>query len=69
MRSVMFGLEGEAAQHFLLFVMLWSLVAGVCIIESRKRGVSVPVAILGSFPLWVAPFAIWLFRQPVIRQD
>jgi hypothetical protein len=65
----MFGLERETAQHLLLFLMLWSLVAGVCVIEGRKRGVSVPVAILGAFPLWIALFALWLMRQPVIKRD
>ena len=65
----MFGLDRDSAQHLLLFLMLWSLVAGVCVIEGRKRGVSVPVAILGSFPLWVALFAFWLLKQPVIRED
>ena len=65
----MFGLEREAAQHLLLFLMLWSLVGGVCVIEGRKRGVSVPIAILGSFPLWIAIFALWLMRQPTIRKD
>ncbi len=65
----MFGLERDSAQHLLLFLMLWSLVGGVCVIEGRKRGVSVGVSILGSFPLWVAVFALWLFRQPVIRND
>lgn len=65
----MFGLDPDSAQHLLLFLMLWSLVGGVSVIEARKRGVSVGVAILGSFPLWVAPFALWLLRQPVIRDD
>jgi len=65
----MFGLESEAAQHLLLFLMLWSLVGGVCVIEGRKRGVSAAVAILGSFPLWVAVFAFWLLRQPVRYKD
>ncbi len=65
----MFGLDRDSAQHLLLFLMLWSLVGGVCVIEGRKRGVSVGVAILGSFPFWVAVFAMWLFRQPVIHDD
>lgn len=65
----MLGLERETAQHLLLFLMLWSLVGGIAVIEGRKRGVSVPVAILGSFPLWVAVFALWLLKQPVIRND
>ncbi len=65
----MFGMEREAAQHLLLFLMLWSLVGGICVVEGRKRGISAPVAILGSFPLWVALFAIWLLRQPIIHKD
>ena len=65
----MFGLDPAATQHLFLFLMLWSLVAGVCIIEGRKRGVGIPLAILGSFPLWVAAFAIWLLKQPTIRSD
>lgn len=63
----MLGLEREAAQHLLLFLILWSLVAGICITIGRKKGVSVPVAILGSFPLWLAIFFFWLMRQPDIR--
>lgn len=65
----MFGFDSEATRHFLLFVMLWSLVGGICVVEGKRRGVSVPVAILGSFPLWVAVFALWLLRQPIVRQD
>jgi hypothetical protein len=65
----MFGLDNEATNHLFLFILLWSLVGGVCVIEARRRGVSTAVAILGSFPLWVAPFAIWLLRQPIIRKD
>ncbi len=63
----MLGLDPEAAQHLLLFLTLWSFVGGVCVIIGRKKGVSVPVAILGSFPLWIAIFAFWLMRQPDIR--
>ena len=62
-------LDREAAQHLLLFLMVWSLFAGIGIIMGKKKGVSVPVAILGSFPLWVALFAMWLVRQPDIRPD
>jgi len=62
-------LDGEAMQHFILFVMVWSLFAGLGIVLGRKKGVSVPVAVLGSFPLWVALFAFWLVRQPDIRTD
>ena len=65
----MFGLEREEAQHFLLFLIVWSFLAGVGIIVGKKKGVSAPVAILGSFPLWVAIFAFWLVRQPDIRGD
>ncbi len=65
----MFGLDNEATNHLFLFLLLWSLVGGVCVIEGRRRGVSASVAILGSFPLWVALFAVWLLRQPIIRKD
>ena len=65
----MLGLDRDAAQHLLLFLMLWSLVAGFCIIVGKRKGVSVPVAILGSFPLWLAFFAFWLVRQPDLRDD
>lgn len=65
----MFGLDPDASRHLLLFLMVWSLVGGVCVVEGKRRGVSVPVAILGSFPLWVALFAFWLLRQPIIRRD
>lgn len=62
-------LDNEAAQHLILFLMVWSLFAGIGIIIGKKKGVSVPVAILGSFPLWVAVFAMWLVRQPDVRAD
>ena len=65
----MLGLDSENAQQLLLFLMLWSLVAGVSIVVGRKKGVSIPVAILGSFPFWVAIFAIWLVKQPDIHTD
>ena len=65
----MFGLDREAAQHLLLFLMLWSLVAGVCVVIARRKGVSASTAILGSFPLWLAFFFLWLLRQPDIRDD
>ena len=65
----MLGLDREGAQHLLLFLMLWSFVAGVCVIVGKRKGVSAPVAILGAFPLWVAPFAFWLVRRPDIRSD
>ena len=65
----MLGLDPEAAQNLILFLMLWSLMAGVSVVVGRKKGVSVPVAILGSFPLWIAIFAFWLFRQPDVLGD
>ncbi len=65
----MFGMDPETAQHLILFIMLWSLVAGVCIVIGRKKGISVPVAILGSFPFWLAIFFFWLLRQPDVHED
>ena len=61
--------DREAMQHILLFLMVWSFFAGVGIVVGRRKGVSVPFAILGSFPLWVAFFAFWLVRQPDINPD
>lgn len=61
--------DREAMQQILLFLMLWSLFAGLGIALGKKKGVSAPVAILGSFPLWVALFAFWLVRQPDIHSD
>lgn len=65
----MLGMDREAAQHLLLFLMLWSLFAGLGIILGKKKGISPALAILGSFPLWVAIFAFWLVRQPDIHPD
>lgn len=65
----MFGLDREAAQQLLLFLMVWSLFAGLGITLGKKKGVSPAMAILGSFPLWVAIFAFWLVRQPDINRD
>ncbi len=65
----MFGLDREATQHLLLFLMVWSLFAGLGVVLGKKKGVGVPMAILGSFPLWVAVFALWLVRQPDIYPD
>jgi hypothetical protein len=65
----MFGLDREATGHLLLFLILWSFVAGVCVIIGKKKGISASVAILGSFPLWLAPFFVWLIRQPDIYRD
>lgn len=65
----MFGLDSEATQHLLLFLMLWSFVGGICVVVGKKKGVSMPVAILGAFPLWIAVFALWLVKQPDIRGD
>lgn len=62
----MFGMDPETAQHLILFLILWSFVAGVCITLGRKKGISIPVLVLGSFPLWLAPFFVWLLRQPDI---
>ena len=61
--------DREAMQHILLFLMVWSFFAGVGIVVGRRKGISVPFAILGSFPLWVAFFAFWLVRQPDINPD
>lgn len=61
--------DRETTGQLLLFLMLWSLFAGLGIILGKKKGVSAPVAILGSFPLWVAIFAFWLVRQPDIHPD
>ena len=44
-------LDREGAQHLLLFLMVWSAFAGLGIVLGKKKGVSAPVAILGSFPL------------------
>lgn len=65
----MFGLDPEATRHLLLFLMVWSLFAGLGVVLGKKKGVSAPVAILGSFPLWVALFAFWLVKQPDIHPD
>jgi hypothetical protein len=65
----MFGLDAEAFRQLLLFLILWSFFAGIGVIVGRKKGVSPGVAILGSFPLWVAVFALWLVRQPDIHPD
>lgn len=65
----MFGLDPEASRHLLLFLILWSFFAGVGVIVGKKKGVPPAVAILGSFPLWVAIFAFWLVRQPDIHPD
>lgn len=62
-------LDLEATKQLVLFVMVWSLFAGVGIALGRKKGVSVSFAILGSFPLWVAFFAFWLVKQPDVRSD
>jgi hypothetical protein len=59
----------DSVGHFILFLAVWSLFAGIGIVVGRRKGVSPPVAILGSFPLWVAIFALWLVRQPDIRRD
>ena len=61
--------DREAMQHILLFLMVWSFFAGVGIVVGRRKGISVPFAILGSFPLWVAFFAFWLVRQPDIDPE
>jgi hypothetical protein len=59
----------DSLGHLVLFLAVWSLFAGIGIVVGRKKGVSPAVAILGSFPLWVAIFAFWLVRQPDIRKD
>ncbi len=50
--------------EFFPLLIAWSLFAGIGIVVGKKKGVSPAVAILGSFPLWVAIFAIWLIRKP-----
>jgi hypothetical protein len=62
-------LDRESLGQLVLFLAVWSLFAGIGIVVGRKKGVSPSVAILGSFPLWVAIFALWLVRQPDIRKD
>jgi hypothetical protein len=62
-------LDREGMQQLLLFLIVWSLFAGIGVVIGKKKGVSAPVAILGSFPLWVAFFAFWLVRQPDIDPE
>ena len=59
----------ETLIEVLPFLMIWSLFAGIGIHVGRRKGVPPAVAILGSFPLWVAIFAFWLVRQPDIYPD
>lgn len=59
----------ETLVEVLPFLMIWSLFAGIGIHIGRRKGVAPAVAILGSFPLWVAIFAFWLVRQPDIHPD
>jgi hypothetical protein len=59
----------ETLIEVLPLLILWSLMAGVGIAIGRRKGVSVPFAILGSFPLWVAVFAWWLVKQPDIGRE
>ncbi len=55
--------------EFFPLLIAWSLFAGIGIVVGKKKGVSPMVAILGSFPLWVAIFAIWLVRKPDIEDS
>ena len=59
----------ETLIDVLPFLMLWSLLAGVGILLGKRKGISVPFAILGSFPLWVAIFAFWLIKQPDVASS
>lgn len=59
----------ETVEAVMPFLIAWSFLGGVSIVVGRKKGVSIPVAILGSFPLWVAFFTFWLLRQPDVRND
>ena len=52
----------ETLIDVLPFLILWSLCAGIGIAIGKRKGVGVPLAILGSFPLWVAVFAFWRDR-------
>ena len=54
----------ETLIEVLPFLMLWSLLAGIGIAIGKRKGVGIPLAILGSFPLWVAIFAFWLVKLP-----
>ena len=56
----------ETLIEVLPFLILWSFLASFGVAIGRKKGVGMAAAILGTFPLWVAPFAYWLFRQPDI---
>jgi hypothetical protein len=60
----MLGFDAESGKQIILFLMIWSLFAGIGIVIGRRKGVSPAVAILGSFPLWCAIFALWLVKQP-----
>ena len=59
----------ETLIEVLPFLIIWSFFAGIGIQVGRRKGVPPGVAILGSFPLWVAFFAFWLVRQPDINPD
>ena len=59
----------ETLIDVLPFLILWSLCAGIGIAIGKRKGVGVPFAILGSFPLWVALFAFWLVKQPDVGGD
>ncbi len=52
-----------------LFLIIWSLCAGISIAVGKRKGVRPMLAIIGSFPLWVALFALWLVRQPDVSSD
>ena len=49
------------------FLILWSFMASIGVAIGKKKGVGTPAVILGTFPLWVAPFAFWLLKQPDIE--
>ena len=49
---------------FFPLLIVWSLFAGIAIVLGKRKGVGPVVAILGTFPLWVAIFALWLIRKP-----
>ena len=54
----------ETLMQVLPFLIFWSFLASIGAPIARKKGVGLSATILGTFPLWVAPFAFWLLKQP-----
>ncbi|MGE0627407.1 MAG: hypothetical protein AB7O43_06235 [Hyphomicrobiaceae bacterium] len=50
--------------ELLLFLAIWAALAVIGLRFARRKGVRPSFVILGSFPLWVAFFALWLIKQP-----